>query len=110
MSCWVVPSIAAELWGTSINDVLSKAKNGNIPSKSEYGFMLVDVAPNSPRMGQHASEPRPLTYQPVAPVESKPAEEEEGELEYEQGSLSWKAKREAVALTRQAPRPNNLAA
>ena len=47
MSCWVVPTIAAELWGVSLDHVLGQVGEGSVRSKTEHGFMLVDVAPFS---------------------------------------------------------------
>ena len=49
MSCWVVPMVEAEMWGVPVEAVLQRAKSGEVPSKSENGFMFVDVAPDSPR-------------------------------------------------------------
>jgi hypothetical protein len=56
MSCWVVPTIAAELWGVPVQDVLEKINCGDIASKFESGFTFVDVAPHSPVI----ETPRPL--------------------------------------------------
>jgi hypothetical protein len=48
MSCWVVPMVAAEMWGVPVGSVLEKARSGEVPSKSENGFLFIDVAPGSP--------------------------------------------------------------
>ena len=45
MSCWVVPTIAAELWGVSLDHLLGRIDEGMVPAKTEHGFLLVDVAP-----------------------------------------------------------------
>jgi hypothetical protein len=50
MSCWVVPDVAAELWGISVEEVMESVRQGRIPSRREFHFLLVDVAPDSPRM------------------------------------------------------------
>jgi hypothetical protein len=46
MPCWVAPVVAAELWGVSLEHVLGAIADGSIPSRHEYGFELVDVAPS----------------------------------------------------------------
>src|SRR5215207_943387 len=43
MSCWVVPTIAAELWGVSVDHVLQQARDGHLPYCLDQGFMFVDV-------------------------------------------------------------------
>ena len=45
MSCWVVPAVAAEFWGVSVETVLHRVRAGQLPFKSEKGFLFVDVAP-----------------------------------------------------------------
>ncbi|CAN5526174.1 hypothetical protein BH09PLA1_BH09PLA1_23260 [soil metagenome] len=47
MSCWVVPTVAAELWGVSVDAILDRARSGQVPTRTENGFMFVDVAPDS---------------------------------------------------------------
>jgi hypothetical protein len=46
MSCWVVPTIAAELWGVSVDHVLQQVRDGHLSHRLDEGFMFVDVAPN----------------------------------------------------------------
>src|SRR4051812_49787815 len=71
MSCWVVPSVAAEIWGVAVTTVLEKAQLGVVPSKTENGFMFIDVAPT----GDNCNPPRglrgppPPTFTAVTPVE-----------------------------------------
>jgi hypothetical protein len=50
MSCWVVPDVAAELWGISVEEVMESVQAGRVPSRREFHFLLVDVAPDSPQM------------------------------------------------------------
>ena len=61
MPCWVAPIVAAELWGVTPGHVLGAIADGSLPSRREYGFVLVDVAPEgacpAPRNG-----PPPPTY------------------------------------------------
>lgn len=47
MPCWVVPVIAAELWGVSLEHLLLGIADGTVPSRTECGFVVVDVAPES---------------------------------------------------------------
>jgi hypothetical protein len=70
MSCWVVPSVAAELWGVPLNQVLEWVRGGQVAARMDEGFTVVDVAPNGPgcdRPDQHG--PRPQTWRPVTPQE-----------------------------------------
>src|SRR5688500_16517599 len=50
MSCWVVPSVAAELWGVSVEHVLAGIREGRIFSRTDNGFVCVDAAPESPTL------------------------------------------------------------
>ena len=43
MSCWVVPEIAADLWGIPLEQVFDRIRDGSIQSKCEGGFIFVDV-------------------------------------------------------------------
>ena len=45
MACWVVPAMAAEFWGITVEQVWSRVREGNVASKAECGFTFVDVAP-----------------------------------------------------------------
>ena len=67
MSCWVVAALAAEVLGISVPQVLERAKSGSIPSKTDLGFLMVDVAPGSPRMEAGTMTPgrRPQTFTPI---------------------------------------------
>ena len=47
MACWVVPAIAAELWGVTVHHVLAGVRDGSIESRHEHGFVFVDAAPGS---------------------------------------------------------------
>ncbi|HEY7089095.1 MAG TPA: hypothetical protein VH518_13455 [Tepidisphaeraceae bacterium] len=71
MSCWVVPSVAAELWGISVERILEGTRAGEIPSKTELGRMFVDVAPDSPKLQTPKAlrPPLPPTYTLVTAAE-----------------------------------------
>ena len=67
MSCWVVPSLAAELWHIPLEQVWRRIRAGEIAIKEENGFTFVDVAPYGPRVTKPnlpAAE-RPATFEPV---------------------------------------------
>lgn len=67
MSCWVVPSVAAELWGVSVEHIHARIRDGSLPSKQDSGFTVIDVAPDSPVL-ETASQlrpPPPPTYRVV---------------------------------------------
>ena len=56
MSCWVVPNVAAEIWGISLDEVMQRIASGAVVSKREYGFLLVDTAPLGPLFKSTAAE------------------------------------------------------
>ena len=130
MPCWVVPVVAAELWGVSLDHVLRRIDDGTVPSRQEYGFTLVDVAPDGaapPTPARRPDEPPPLTFvliqdiepQPVVnwvPVEAVPvpptpqADEADAELppldeeEDDVPIAHWREARSRVSRTRQPPK------
>jgi hypothetical protein len=133
MSCWVVPSVAAEFWGIPIAQVLQKAKAGLVPTKTELGFTLVDVAPHSPTMKAGIRPPaaRPATFTPSPAEHLTTAErqalaepnqpeltaseelellDEPGEDEIELGTLDWRQARMAASRLRRPPRRMHAAA
>lgn len=72
MSCWVVPSIAAELWGIPLEQVLGEIRAGAVVSKKDYGFTVVDVAPDSRELAPppvRLRVPPPITYIPAGTLE-----------------------------------------
>jgi hypothetical protein len=74
MSSWVAPSIAAELWGISVEQVLADIASGSIPSYVDGQFLFVDVTGKnilpstpmspSPRSVVTDQEIAALTFQP----------------------------------------------
>ena len=50
MSCWVAPSLAAEMWGMPLEQLMARIRSGEIATKQEQGFTFVDVAPYSKRI------------------------------------------------------------
>ena len=60
MSCWVVPTVAAEYWGISLDVVWRRVTDGLVPHKSDSGFLFVDVDPwTSHCSGAFRHEPPP---------------------------------------------------
>ena len=78
MSCWVVPSLAAELWHIPLEQVWRRIRAGEIAIKEENGFTFVDVAPYGPRVTKPNLPPaeRPSTFEPVE-AEPAPVTEDE---------------------------------
>lgn len=74
MSCWVVPMVAAEMWGVPVGAVLEKARRGEFPTKSENGFLFIDVAPDSPTCEppKHLRPAHPPTYVVVTADDVQP--------------------------------------
>ena len=122
MPCWVVPVVAAELWGVGVDHVLRAVADGSVPSKQEYGFTVVDVAPGSQAPPRRREGPPPPTFvlveeltltpppgeSPVAPAavdkeqssELPPLDDEEDDVPIS----NWREVRARVALKRQPPR------
>ncbi|HEY1686671.1 MAG TPA: hypothetical protein VGG19_18055 [Tepidisphaeraceae bacterium] len=78
MSCWVVPSLAAEYLGITLEDLQGRISGGTIPSKHDHGFLFVDVAP-------HSSQPRQVqegpTYVELSADEIEALRGDESEVE-----------------------------
>lgn len=74
MSCWVVPAIAAELWGVTLGHVLERVRDGSLSSRHEHGFTFVDVAPDSHtyHRPRRPGEPAPPTFVAAKPREDDP--------------------------------------
>ena len=69
MSCWVVPSVAAELWGCSVESIMSAIRDGRLCSREENGWTFVDMMPDSPQI-QMPQSVRPPTYEVVSAEEA----------------------------------------
>ena len=99
MSCWVVPSVAAELWGCTVDAVLSAIQNGKVPTKEDAGWTFVDVAPESPKLEAPKSvrPPTPETYAVVSQAETN-ALHDETEMRSD-----WRKVRQSTSASRRAP-------
>ena len=105
MSCWVVPAVAADLWGMPLEQVLEAIRLGKVPSKEDYHFVLVDVAPDTAQAdspGRNAA-PRPMTFTLVTHEETDDvlAEDEANDDGDQSGRLDWMRARRSVV--RQPP-------
>ena len=135
MSCWVVPSVAAEYWGVSLDAIWTRIYAGQVPHKRDGGFVFVDVAPWSADFNgliQHQPPPTyvfegdaPLEPQEVAllaadeekqdlPAKEHEASEDELPLIEEEGPASvsrftWRETRRRVGQTRIPPRASHSA-
>lgn len=67
MSCWVAPTLAAEIWQISLELLMSRIASGEIPVRDEDGFLFVDVAPYGHRIERpnRAPHERPAMCTPV---------------------------------------------
>jgi hypothetical protein len=102
MPCWVTPAVAAEIWGVSLREVLERVRAGHLPSKTDLGFLVVDVAPWSPQ-----PEARALVRAEPAKSEAPPAAAACGpaadQREFNAPPMSWQTRRRTVAMTRRGP-------
>jgi hypothetical protein len=111
MSAWVAPSIAAEIWGVSVDHILAGIADGSIQSLVDGQFLFVDLHGR----GFAQSSPRPpvcepvitkeefaaLTFRPINRDEESP---EESSADESSADLShWRAAREQTSHLRQPP-------
>jgi hypothetical protein len=134
MSCWVVPTIAAEIWGVSVDHVLRQVRDGYLPHQIDEGFMFVDVFHNGgggcgavkqvepppptfivlseaevEALGKADEEPR------VDPIDDSAVEEETESQSPDDDEAStdlgdWRAVRQRVGRSRIPPRARAQAA
>src|SRR5687767_8150566 len=103
MSCWVVPTIAAELWGVSVDHILQQIREGRIAHRMDEGFMFVDVAPNSPRMGQ----PPPSTYTMIEAEQNESEDDAPLSIDADEETSApigdWRSARQRTGVLRTPP-------
>jgi hypothetical protein len=97
MSCWVVPTIAADYWRVSLDHVMQGIREGWIASKSEQGFTFVDVMPEADLTKR---KPTPRTFIEALAVQESDSDEFEAESDEE---ICFAAVRENVRRLRRAP-------
>jgi hypothetical protein len=114
MSSWVAPSIAAEIWGVSVQHVLDGIANGSIPSHVDGQFLFVDMAgigfPRSTPRPQpiiSSDELRALTFQPISEIESSSAPGEDAIAEEDDENshdiADWRSARRQASQVRRPP-------
>jgi hypothetical protein len=105
MSCWVVPTIAAELWGVPLQQVLDGMKAGHIPFKDELGRSFVDVAPDSPKLQTPAAmrQPTPPTFTVVTSEELVALTDDETEDQPTMDLGDWREARDNAEKRRRPP-------
>src|SRR5438552_15123907 len=118
MSCWVVPSVAAELWGCPMQAVRDAIRGGQLPTREENGWMFVDVAPDSPNVIGAPQPIRAATFDAISGAElaalTGPIEDYQIALEVAEDDQDpttdepemigdWRAIRQVTELRRRAP-------
>lgn len=125
MSAWVAPSIAAEIWGISVDQVLAGIADGSIQSYVDGQFLFVDLG----RHGLPKTMPREskaeavvtdeeiaaLTFQPIDPASeplseitmSEPSVANEEVLQVSEedfgNNSDWRLAREQTSRLRKPP-------
>src|SRR5687767_2092803 len=115
MSCWVVPTLAAELWGVPLELVLGQVRTGTVASKVDGGLVLVDVGPDSRPPARLADRPkrsprrrRRRTYVPADLLEQ--AEAIALDIELKPGAVAPCGQALAPSLTAAAAAADGVAA
>jgi hypothetical protein len=126
MSAWVAPSIAAEIWGISVDQVLAGIADGSIQSYVDGQFLFVDLGRNGlpktmPRERKAEAvvtdeEIAALTFQPIDPsseplltemVMSEPSVTNEQILQVTEEDFGndsdWRVVREQTSRLRKPP-------
>ena len=108
MSCWVVPSVAAELWGLPVENIQLKIRDGSIPTRQENGFTFIDVAPDSPVLETPTAlrPPPPPTYRAVTREEIEALVGDVAEVEWGDDGADvqdWRSGRSEASRIRRPP-------
>jgi len=107
MSCWVVPNVAADLWGMSLADVMAAVHDGRATLKRDEGFDLIDVAPHGkeicrPDGCKHTQ--RPAMHRLVSKMEIDELLAPLGaESERPDETFNWRRARSETSFKRKAP-------
>jgi hypothetical protein len=111
MSAWVAPSIAAEIWGVSVDHILAGIADGSIQSLVDGQFLFVDLHGR----GFAQSSPRPPVSEPVLtkeefaaltfrPINRDEESQEDASIDESSADFShWRAAREQTSHLRQPP-------
>jgi hypothetical protein len=104
MSCWVVPALAAEYWGVSVETVLAGIRSGDLRTREEHGFTFVDVAPAEANVAPEA--PPPPTFSVVTRAELAALSDDEivdPETNDEASLADWREVRRETSMRRKPP-------
>jgi hypothetical protein len=113
MSCWVVPSVAAELWNVPVEKITEAIQAGRMPSRSENGFTFIDVAPESPVLEAPRAlrPPPPPTFRVVTREEIVALLGDElDESTEDAGVENWRIGRSEAGRMRRPPEHEAIAA
>jgi hypothetical protein len=110
MSMWVAPSVAAEIWGMSIDHILAGVADGSISSYVDGQFLFVDIEGRGlpictppPSVSEPAVTPEEfaaLTFQPITQAPENLGQDGE---EDSPDISDWREVREQTARLRQPP-------
>jgi hypothetical protein len=117
MSTWVAPSVAAEIWGMSVDHILAGIADGSIQSFVDGQFLFVDVEGR----GFPLSTPRPAVIEPIVspeeiaaltfrPRDPDPEDTEQPSIVIEESEdtshdlADWRAAREQTGKLRVPPK------
>ena len=96
MSCWVVPTIAAEYWRIPLVQVMDRIERNAVPVRRENGFTFIDIIPDPPSYNSLSPEKRPATFT-AAPAAVVAADE------VDSSDISYHAVRRQTATQRRRP-------
>jgi hypothetical protein len=117
MPSWVVPSVAAEIWGMTVEQILRKIQAGELEVMRDNGWVFVNVAPGGPMINPIKRVPRserPRTYTVVTREEEEALRVTESVVELEEEPhpdpepevstfTNWRKARQRTARIRLAP-------
>lgn len=113
MSSWVAPSVAAEIWGISVDQVLAGVADGSICSCVDGQFLFVDVRgmgmPDAPDPSLSSQtivtdqEFAALTFEPIESSEDLSPQDDETGQSASQDVALWRSARQDTARLRRPP-------
>ena len=109
MSCWVVPSLAADIWHIPLEQLWRRIREGQIPTHTEEGFTFVDMAPDGAKPHKIQRPPTFTMAESDQTASEQQQEQEEDERGPEDDTASvelgdWRAARKKIGRTRVPPR------
>jgi hypothetical protein len=102
---WVAPSIAADIWGTSVEQIMSGVADGTIPSRIEGQFLFVNIAGGGLRQESPSLEQPTEAVEVLSDAERLALEEiHKDESDAQEMNLSqWRLSRFQSSLRRTPP-------